>query len=436
MFNTPVLKVELANLGAADQIAYRREIIIEPGSIVYRFHGKLPTSNTPGIADFPWVTLEFQIPECYRGRITALADPSKQVSLPMFTIEANGTVTTAVTIKEPQPVNPGRSDVYLGLDYGLTTPYTAATILWDDITDTGTVGRSYELRTRDTLTPKIMRLKNESSLLQSKIYRLELLAAGAHNPAPLQTKIVRLQLEKTRVDRKAQNLRNTNSHRVAGWVERLCDIESAGTVVLEDLSTLEPQLSKQLNKMMTESTRSATSTQIEHRMARKGVGTETVFARGTSQTCPKCLNKTGTHTENYKLMTCPECGLLTGRDKAAGQMIGMRGAQKQARRNKTRTVAEDRPVQVRNKTGPTPKQPRKVKPSGGTLKCLRTSKPKPHHHRKRQLPLSTASSTAQESVGTAPQETCVQRNRPDAGKPHNVMLETPHPCGSQKQTTG
>jgi transposase len=437
VFNKPDLKIELANLGAADHIAFRREVIVATGAMTYRLEAKLPTTATPEcVADFPWTTLDFPIPECYRNRIVALDDPSKQLSLPMFTVEQDGSVAAEIVIKEPRPENPGYRNVYIGLDYGLTTPYTAAAVYWDWETDTGDAERTYELSTSDTLAPKIMRLKDESSLLQGKIKRLELLAESSATAGALEAKIERLQTEKDRVDRKAQNLRNANSHIVASWVSQIVDLEEAATVVVEDLSTLEPQLSRKLNKVMTESTRSATEFQIKHRMDRKGVDTETVFARGTSQTCPSCLNRDGTHAEDYKLMTCPECGLRTGRDKAAGQMIAMRGAQKQARREKIKTAAEDRPVVARDKKGPTPKRLGRIKRTSGKLKCLRASKPRPSKSRKHHASISAVSSNAQESAGTTTQRNCAKRKGPVVAELQNDMPKTPRLRGSQMQSTG
>jgi IS605 OrfB family transposase len=233
----------------------------------------------------------------------------------------------------------------MAFDWGVSTPLVG-TCLWLDTTTglpvsdgrpiwfkaNGLIGKTHRLQ---KLTERLTRkLDKQSKYLGIPVETPPELVSGLIQIRindKLNNKRTTLWLERERVSARYHQLNDQLAHLVSRWAVEQAYARHCQVIYLEDLATLEPDMNKWQNRRFILAVKGKIKEYITYKAQELGIKVETVKARGTSSTCPRCGKKNkhyqnATLTESgYAWMFCSDCALSLQRDHSGSEHIGGRG---------------------------------------------------------------------------------------------------------------
>ena len=232
-----------------------------------------------------------------------------------------------------------RSQVALGVDWGLNTLLSAGTVrLGHDgrITASGAGG---QFRAAGILA-KQHRLRRLSERLNAKADHYQQLIGGDQQH-DLAGKHAVLRDEIQYVSARRRNLNDALAWAAARWTVDQAIAAGASVVYLEDLRSMEARgMGRTMNTRLSQQVRGKIVDHVRHLAAEHGIAVVTVPARNTSKHCPQCLTPLR-HCKapdqptvaGWKWAICPHpsCGWQGDRDHGAWRRIAARGLTHQAK---------------------------------------------------------------------------------------------------------
>ncbi|MFE3983592.1 zinc ribbon domain-containing protein [Nocardia tengchongensis] len=366
----------MARLSAADQ--QLAQLTATNGEFVLTV--KLPTCPAPTQrAHWRRVRLTAAKPEYLRGR--AVTD----WHLPTLVLDRKGLLWRCAATEMVPTGDLTAASVAVGVDWSPATLGAAALVSQrPDGLVSDFRGWTYDDR---GLGIKLERLQTEGQRLHHKSARLTRLAATAPPEVRerLEAKVAVLAELRTAVGAKRGRINRELAFHFAGMVTEYAAAAGARVIAVEDLTTLEPRGHGRVNNnRAAQSARRRAVTALAHTAAGVGITVVVVPARGSSSSCPGCdepLSRPG----GYHTAWCASCRIGGNRDQVAGINLAKRallGKTKTTRRRghlpAIRTTAHAPVRRCRDKTGPTPRQPRhrRVRHSVGTVTPSRGVNPK------------------------------------------------------------
>ena len=379
VFPTAPTGPNLVNIAAGDKQYATRSVDQDDsqGQMTYVLNIKLPTitySKGQEVITYGQYVICFNIPQCYHERVKqvlASADTTGasvsgggvKITLPLLRVSKTGVLTWCATLCETPNVSTYNPDNSIGLDLNKKRVLTATCVSYDNQND------AYEhtaaVHTWDGLgvVAKLLRLQDEQDEISRKLFRLKKLAENNPDKAEkqkLENKVNVLEVQKVNVNDKRKRLKVELAHDAATWVRTLCGTYSAANVFHENLAGLPAGLDSETNRVLSQLPRSSIYAYVKHRCGRDGVLVKSVDPRNTSKFCPYCLNVLD-HTD-YTIGVCKTCSFNAHRDDLSPVRVGQKGHATHKRKKikpGTRKVV-DHKVKKLPKTGPTPKQVKKV----------------------------------------------------------------------------
>ena len=306
---------------------------------------KLPITAQPkSPADWVWHYLPYKLPEHLTG---TPCRPSLRIDRKNHLI-ADLPMERKLEIIEPTEEIDKQAQLMqkcLAFDWGANTPLVGTCLWLDPLTGLpvsdgrpfwfkadGLIGKTHRLQKLiERLTRK---LDKQSEYLGIPVEILPELVPGLIQLRPrdkVNDKRTLLWFERERVSARYGHLNDQLAHLVSRWAIEEALARHCQVIYLEDLATLEPHLNKYQNRRFNLAVKGKIKEFMTYKGQELGIKVETVAARGTSSTCPRC-DKPNKHYQDatltepgYAWMFCADCNLSLQRDHSAAEHIGGRG---------------------------------------------------------------------------------------------------------------
>ena len=236
--------------------------------------------------------------------------------------------------REIEPLLTTTPGCAIGYDWGSTTPLVGS-VTWLMNGKPVTDGRELRLKA-DGLLGKLHRIGAQIETLTAKIehcsktlgIRVDTEPEDVEADNSMSRYRATVWIERKRVSCRYHNLLREFAHQAARWAVEQAVARGADTIVLEDLRTMEPDLSGYQNRRVNLALRGKIAELIAQKAQTVGIRLLTVNPRGTSANCSRCGEKTRHYIDStkskpgYRWMICPSCGVSLDRDHASSERIG------------------------------------------------------------------------------------------------------------------
>jgi len=128
-----------------------------------------------------------------------------------------------------------------------------------------------------------------------------------------------------RVKGKRIRIQETMTRQAAVKVIKLAVENNVEGIAIEDLKGLKPNMSKTMNRLISNWARGKGRGFMELKAKEYGLNSIAVYARGTSHTCPFCLCKDKKNRPSQSVFNCIDCGFSRNADEVGAINIAQRG---------------------------------------------------------------------------------------------------------------